>query len=62
MAGEVVDGDLDVGEGGVERGVVQQPAELEGKVSACRHTRCMNSIPNPAIEKIENGQALFDIK
>ena len=47
MAGEVFDGDLDVGEGGVEGGVVQQPTELEGKVSAGRHTRCVNSVTKP---------------
>ena len=45
MAGEVVDGDLDVGDGGVDGGVVEQPAELERKVAAGCHTRGVNSIP-----------------
>ena len=47
MAGEVVDGDLDVGEGSVEGGVVQQPTELEGQVSAGRHTRGVHSVTKP---------------
>ena len=46
VAGEVVDGDLDVGDGGVDGGVVEQPAELERKVAAGCDTRGVNSIPN----------------
>ena len=45
VAGEVVDGDLDVGDGGVDGGVVEQPAELERKVAAGCNTRGVNSIP-----------------
>ena len=47
VAGEVVHHDLDVGEGGVDGGVVQQPAELEGQVSPGCHTWGVNSVSKP---------------
>ena len=51
MAGEVVDGDLDVGQGGVHGGVVEQPGELERQVSSCCHTRGMHAVTKPAKEE-----------
>ena len=48
VAGEVVDGDLDVGQGGVHGGVVEQPGELERQVSSCCHTRGMDAVTKPA--------------